>query len=110
MVCLVETLLSSKSVLMSLAAVIHTWNDGALDAQSSAILGESDELLHIIEQLSDDDLRSSLHLPNNNTNKTGSTCATFVLGAFSAVASCAGSGCSASCGYSWLRWHAKQNS
>ena len=39
-----------------------TWNDGALNTQGSAVLCELDELLHIIEQLGDDDLGTSVDL------------------------------------------------
>ena len=39
-----------------------TWDDRALNSKSSAVLSELDELLHIIEQLSDDDLCTCLNL------------------------------------------------
>lgn len=53
---------TQNNALLRVAAVAYTWDDGAFDAQSPAVLGELDELLHIIKQLSDDDLRTSLHL------------------------------------------------
>ena len=41
---------------------IVTWDDWALNAKSSAVFGELDELLNIVEQLRDDDLGPSLYL------------------------------------------------
>ncbi len=47
-----------------------TWDDGALNAKSSAVLSELDELLHIIEQLSDDDLCACFNLHTQQYHHT----------------------------------------
>jgi len=47
-----------------------TWDDRALNAKSSAVLSELDELLHIIEQLSDDDLCACFNLHTQQYHHT----------------------------------------
>lgn len=39
-----------------------TWDDWAFNTQCPAVLDKLDELLHIIEQLSDDDLSAGVNL------------------------------------------------
>lgn len=63
-----HTRVPQNNMLSRAVAVTNTWDDGAFNAQSPAVLGELDELLHIIKQLSDDNLRSSLHLQSRAEN------------------------------------------
>ena len=52
----------SNTRLMVSCCRALTWDDGALNTQGSAVLCELDELFHIIEQLGDDDLGTSVNL------------------------------------------------
>lgn len=47
-----------------------TWDDRALNAKSSAVLSELDELLHVIEQLSDDHLCACFNLHTQQYHHT----------------------------------------